>query len=257
MTEIALGSESVSGIYAIINTVNGKQYIGSAVNIARRWRQHRLALRRGCHHSRSLQRAWDKYSEAAFGFRMLEGVADVVQLIPREQHYLDTQPHDYNTCAIAGSTLGIPLRRESYEAYWASMRGKKKPNYEWTPEREEHLRRARERFAQLVRERADQGTKTCTVCGVTKPLSLFGRHGKYHYSQCRECARASANQRYRARRKRTTPVKRKPLSPETRAKIGTANRGRVHSPEVRANMRAAHVGRPWTPARRAALEARK
>ena len=36
-------------------------------------------------------------------------------------------------------------------------------------------------------------------------------------------------------------------SPETRAKIGAASRGRTHSPETRARIAAAHKGRPGHP----------
>jgi len=49
------------------------------------------------------------------------------------------------------------------------------------------------------------------------------------------------------------------LSAETRAKIGIASRGRHHSPEARAKISAAMKGKPWSQARRAAdtLETRK
>ncbi len=99
-----------SGIYRIVNQVNGKFYIGSATNIASRWSTHRQSLRKGKHHSIHLQRAWDKYGEAAFVFEDLEEV-DVSQLIEREQFYLDTltpyvQTVGYNICTVANSQLG-------------------------------------------------------------------------------------------------------------------------------------------------------
>ena len=58
-----------SGIYEILNTVNGKRYIGSAVYIVGRFARHRMHLRRGTHHSVHLQRAWNKHGEEAFEFR--------------------------------------------------------------------------------------------------------------------------------------------------------------------------------------------
>lgn len=44
MADIALPS----GIYQIINTVNGKRYIGSAVNLGKRWINHRVGLKNNC-----------------------------------------------------------------------------------------------------------------------------------------------------------------------------------------------------------------
>lgn len=58
-------------VYAIRNTVNNRAYIGSTTNYKSRWHTHRSTLRRGVHHSFILQKAWDKYGEAAFSFEML------------------------------------------------------------------------------------------------------------------------------------------------------------------------------------------
>lgn len=58
-------------VYAIENTVNGGRYIGSTINHKSRWSVHRSTLRKGKHHSFILQKAWDKYGEAAFEFKVL------------------------------------------------------------------------------------------------------------------------------------------------------------------------------------------
>jgi hypothetical protein len=60
------------GIYAIINHINGKFYIGSTVDLNRRKTMHFSTLRHGRHHSRHLQNAWDKYGEINFVFEILE-----------------------------------------------------------------------------------------------------------------------------------------------------------------------------------------
>lgn len=59
------------GIYAILNTANGKRYIGSAVNFQKRWNAHLHYLRKGVHHSSKLQRSWNKHGEQAFQFEVL------------------------------------------------------------------------------------------------------------------------------------------------------------------------------------------
>lgn len=55
-----------SGIYEIVNLVNKKRYVGSAINLRVRWRQHRSALIRGDHANTLLRRAWNKHGEANF-----------------------------------------------------------------------------------------------------------------------------------------------------------------------------------------------
>jgi group I intron endonuclease len=55
-----------AGIYKISHAASGRAYVGSAVNIKKRWATHRHALRTGRHHSQKLQRAWSKYGEAEF-----------------------------------------------------------------------------------------------------------------------------------------------------------------------------------------------
>jgi len=106
MADTSLAHLARSGIYEIVNTINGKRYVGSAVNIALRWRQHRCELGKG-RHNPHMQRAWLKYGEAAFEFRVIEYVEEKSRLIEREQHYLDEMRPQYNCARVAGSNLGV------------------------------------------------------------------------------------------------------------------------------------------------------
>lgn len=76
------------GIYQIRNLVNGKIYVGSSKEINKRWTKHRIDLRKNCHHSILLQRAWNKYGKENFVFEIMEET-DKKSLIIREQYYLD------------------------------------------------------------------------------------------------------------------------------------------------------------------------
>lgn len=103
---------SISGIYAIVNKLNGHRYIGSSSNIHSRWQVHINMLNRNDHHSRHLQNAWNKYGEENFLFVLLEECNPEILLI-REQYYLDAQSHEYNHCAVAGTPLGIKRSDET------------------------------------------------------------------------------------------------------------------------------------------------
>jgi group I intron endonuclease len=94
-----------SGIYQILNTANGKRYIGSAIRISKRWAEHRRDLQKGTHHSVALQKAWHKYGPDNFAFSVVE-LCDVAFLIQTEQRHIDERG-DYNICRVAGSRLGL------------------------------------------------------------------------------------------------------------------------------------------------------
>jgi group I intron endonuclease len=101
-----------SGIYEIVNRVNGKRYVGSAVNLAHRWRQHRCELAKG-RHNPILQNAWNKYGGEAFEFRVIEHVSEPTKLIEREQHFIDCLLPQYNCAKVAGSKLGVKPGKET------------------------------------------------------------------------------------------------------------------------------------------------
>ena len=60
-----------SGIYEIVNVVNGHRYIGQSSNIPRRWNNHLSCLSRGKSKNPHLQRSWNKYGRDAFSFSVL------------------------------------------------------------------------------------------------------------------------------------------------------------------------------------------
>ena len=103
----------MNGIYKITNLPTGRFYIGSAVDVDRRWKRHANDLDAQRHHNSKLQRAWNKYGQAAFTFELLEEVSDLTILLEREQHYMDTLKPFYNINPKAGSALGYKHTDES------------------------------------------------------------------------------------------------------------------------------------------------
>src|SRR5258705_5831466 len=77
----------VPGIYIILNTKNGKVYLGQTQNIRIRWNRHKRDLIKGNHPNKHLQLAWNKYGEKAFQFKILER-CEVDKLNEREGHFI-------------------------------------------------------------------------------------------------------------------------------------------------------------------------
>jgi group I intron endonuclease len=76
------------GIYKIINIVNNKFYVGSAVDLKRRKTRHFSELRTGKHNNRHLQAAWVKYGEQAFVFVVVEELQPDADLLAAENVWL-------------------------------------------------------------------------------------------------------------------------------------------------------------------------
>ncbi|PSL83768.1 hypothetical protein C7T35_15420 [Variovorax sp. WS11] len=113
-----------SGIYKIVNTVNGKAYIGSAINFQRRWDLHLSLLRRNMHHNIKLQRSWNKYGETAFAFSVIDRAPADLNLVAVEQKWLDSEAPFYNIARTAGSQLGVKLSDETKRKMSAVRFGK-------------------------------------------------------------------------------------------------------------------------------------
>jgi group I intron endonuclease len=75
---------SHAGIYLITNKITGTTYVGQAINITIRWASHRRTLRRNMNHRNSkLQRAWNKYGEENFEFKVY------LKLVEKDRFKLD------------------------------------------------------------------------------------------------------------------------------------------------------------------------
>lgn len=96
-----------SGVYQIVNKVNGKFYIGSTYNLRKRWIVHIHVLRRSERGNSKLKAAWRKYGEENFEFRVLIK-SPIEYLIKLEQWFIDNLSPEYNTRKeAAASNKGI------------------------------------------------------------------------------------------------------------------------------------------------------
>ncbi len=93
---------ATSGIYKIINKVNGKFYVGRSKNIKRRFKRHIRDLDNNRHHSIYLQRAWIKYGKENFELIIIEEIENKEEMIQREQYYIDNFKDElYNSGDLA------------------------------------------------------------------------------------------------------------------------------------------------------------
>jgi len=100
-------NKSKSGIYRWVNVVNNKSYIGSSINLGRRFKEyynykHISEVKRNF----PIHNALLKYGYYSFKLEILEYCESSV-LIKREQYYLDNLKPEYNVLKIAGSMLGF------------------------------------------------------------------------------------------------------------------------------------------------------
>jgi len=104
--------ENGMGIYKIYNLVDGKVYIGSAVNFYKRYNRHISCLRLNKHYNSHLQNAWNKYGGDNFIFEIIENILDKNILLEKETYYIafynsSDQRFGYNQREVSDSNKGL------------------------------------------------------------------------------------------------------------------------------------------------------
>lgn len=172
----------ISGIYKIVNTKNGKFYVGSSKNIIRRFGIHRSALRNKRHHSPYLQRSWNKHGEKTFKFEILHEMVNPTEqeLFDAELKYItDILPH-YNVGGVGGGD-----------------------NLTNNPNKEDIVRRITETLRQQVAdmtetERKDRWGRSGNTNGhwkggVSTPKCNCGKQLHWGNKRCSKCSKVGTN----------------------------------------------------------------
>lgn len=209
-------------IYKIINSLNGKFYVGSTTSPKVRFRVHRKKLRKNQHHCHHLQASWNKYGEAAFIFHVVETIPEEQSLQEAEDRWLIEhvgKPHCYNV----GRRSGAPWRGAPKESH---------PNF-GRPKTEEE----RQAISAALKE------------FYAQDITNHPRFGKRHTEEVKE----------RIRQKKLANPSRawlgKERSEETKLKISEAQKGKVKAPgrtvseegraKIRANIEAGRSHMHW------------
>ena len=114
-----------SGIYIIRNKIDKRVYIGSAVDLMRRYRKHMGRFERGTN-NRKLQKFVREYGSDNLTFKLLELVPETNNLVKREQFYLDkykAATKGFNSYKVADSTLGSEMPQSHKDKTSARMMG--------------------------------------------------------------------------------------------------------------------------------------
>lgn len=101
-------SENHHAIYIIENTVTGKLYVGRSNKPKRRKNQHFRRLKKGVHHSKKLQIAYDRYGRDCFKFSIIDEGLSKAEAIGHEKYWIDhydSQQSGYNV--QNGSSRGM------------------------------------------------------------------------------------------------------------------------------------------------------
>lgn len=174
------------GVYQIRNLVNGKIYIGSSTKLGYRLYQHLWCLYRGIHNAPHLQKSWNKYGPESFVLEILEVCPAEVDVLEREQWYLDNKkPYDkgvgYNTSksAVPGS-LGATMPRESVERAVASRKG-----FRHTPESIEKMRLVKTGF-----RLSSESRKKYSASKGVEPFFAYKVDGTFVGEFCSACQAA-------------------------------------------------------------------
>jgi len=117
-----------SGIYKI--SCSKGDYIGSSVDLYNRLAQHISHLRAGTHHSKRMQRSYNKYGEETFSIEILRFCKkDIPTLRQKEEDYMKL----YNSCHNSITPVTYEHSQETREKIANTMRIMWKNNPELNP----------------------------------------------------------------------------------------------------------------------------
>lgn len=123
---------NAAGVYLIINTLDSKAYVGSSLNLRKRFALHKYHLRANAHHSPHLQNAWNLHGEENFQFAIIKIIDDKKMRLAIEQTFINIYHQCnklYNGTLIATSCEGIKRSEETKVKLRLAMQDTKRKEF--------------------------------------------------------------------------------------------------------------------------------
>lgn len=174
-------------VYKIENKLNGRCYVGSTVNFTQRKWRHFYDMKKGRHISRFMQRDFNKCGAGAFTIEIIECVAVEVDLLTREQHWLDLVRPAYNSAKIAGSSIGIKHSSEVVQRNRERNAGFGNGNARISKEQSIEISgllqaMTTEQIAQQFNVERSTVQRVCRRIGAKKTVKVYGESSRKMFS---------------------------------------------------------------------------
>jgi group I intron endonuclease len=118
--------KKVTAIYKITSKITQKIYIGSSINVGRRWSHHLWALRTKKHGNKHLQHHSEKYGLEDLQFSILELIEDsengctdeyIEFLLKKEKYYVDLLKPEFNIATVGVCPAKNRIKDSKYYIY--------------------------------------------------------------------------------------------------------------------------------------------
>jgi len=249
-----------SGIYEIRCAPTGERYIGSAINIRRRFSCHRYRLAHRTHCNVRLQDAWDIHGEAAFEFSILAALYPPIasgRLTQLEQEAIDLFKPEFNLrrvgadftdeqrAKLSASHMGHSVLPETRAKLSTAMIGnQRRLGYHIPPEV-----RLKMSAVQKGRPFSAEHLANITASNKARVFTADMRARMSAASKGRPAWNKGIRPSAESVEKMASALRGRKLSEEHCARITAASRARRHTPETRARMSVIHKAR-WAEKKR-------
>lgn len=177
--------KKISGVYKITNIITGDFYIGSSIDVERRWRQHKCPSTWKQYPNSQMYKDMQKYGVDKFRFEIL-GTVESEYLKKVEQGLIEVFQPTYNNYRAKGQDT--ERRKERTKKYEQSDRGKEAyKKYSQSEKGKERLKKylQSEKGKEAYRKSANKyWSQLCSCNGETLTLgalsSRFRRAGIEH-----------------------------------------------------------------------------
>ena len=215
------------GIYMIQNKVNNKMYIGQAVDIEKRWRDHRRNLTNRCNENRHFINAWKRDGEENFEFTILLECEESDLNMYEEYYIFELMTYDprvgYNK--NYGGKSGRPTK-ETKRKLSEAKKGKQLS--------EEHKRKLSE--SQRGKQLSEETKRKISEANKGENNPNYGTQLSEETKRKISEAKKDKHHSEETKRKMSEAQKGKQLSEEHKRKISESQKGKQFSEEHKRKM---------------------